>query len=42
MSRLLVGEEKTLTDTTLKAGRFIFSGNGQVIKVQVPFVLTDE
>jgi len=42
MSRLLVGDEKTLTDTTLKAGRFIFSGNGQVIKVQVPFVLTDE
>jgi hypothetical protein len=42
MSRLLVGDEKTLTDTTLKAGRFIFSGNGQVIKVQVPFVLTDD
>lgn len=42
MSRLLVGDEKTLTDTTLKAGRFIFSGNGQVIKVQVPFILTDD
>jgi hypothetical protein len=42
MSRLLVGDEKTLTDTTLKAGRFIFSGNGEVIKVQVPFVLTDD
>lgn len=42
MSRLLVGDEKTLTDTTLKAGRFIFSGNGEVIKVQVPFVLKDE
>ncbi len=42
MSRLLVGDEKTLTDTTLKSGRFIFSGNGQVIKVQVPFILTDD
>lgn len=42
MSRLLVGNEKTLTDTTLKAGRFIFLGNGQVIKVQVPFILTDD
>jgi hypothetical protein len=42
MSRLLVGDEKTLIDTTLKAGRFIFSGNGEVIKVQVPFVLTDD
>lgn len=42
MSRLLVGDEKTLTDTTLKAGRFIFLGNGLVIKVQVPFVLTDD
>jgi hypothetical protein len=42
MSRLLVGDEKTLTDTTLKAGRFVFSGNGQVIKVQVPFILTDD
>lgn len=42
MSRLLVGNEKTLTDTALKAGRFIFSGNGEVIKVQVPLVLTDD
>jgi len=42
MSRLLVGDEKTLTDTTLKAGRFIFSGNGEVIKVQVPFILKDD
>lgn len=42
MSRLLVGDEKTLNDSTLKAGRFIFSGNGQIIKVQVPFVLTDD
>lgn len=42
MSRLLVGDEKTLTDTTLKAGRFIYLGNGQVIKVQVPFILTDD
>lgn len=42
MSRLLVGDEKTLTDTTLKNGKFIFSGNGQIIKVQVPFVLVDD
>lgn len=42
MSRLLVGDEKILTDTTLKAGRFIFSGDGQVIKIQVPFILTDD
>ncbi|MFZ3229888.1 MAG: hypothetical protein WA160_06775 [Pseudobdellovibrio sp.] len=42
MSRLLVGDEKILTDTTLKAGRFIFSGNGHTIKVQVPFLLKDD
>jgi len=42
MSRLLVGDEKTLTDTTLKSGRFVFLGNGQVIKVQVAFLLTDD
>lgn len=37
MSRLLVGDEKTLTDTTLKAGRFIFLGNGRSLRCRCHF-----
>ena len=38
MSRLLTGSD-IATDSTLVRGRFVFSGDGKVVKVQVPWVL---
>jgi hypothetical protein len=38
MSRLLTGSD-VATDSTLVRGKFIFAGDGRVVKVQVPWVL---
>lgn len=38
MSRLLTGSD-IATDSTLVRGKFVFAGDGQVVKVQVPWVL---
>lgn len=38
MSRLLTGSD-IATDSTLVRGRFVFAGDGKVVKVQVPWVL---
>ncbi len=38
MSRLLTGDD-IATDSTLVRGRFVFVGDGKVVKVQVPWVL---
>ncbi len=38
MSRLLTGSD-IATDSTLVRGKFVFSGDGRVVKVQVPWVL---
>jgi hypothetical protein len=38
MSRLLTGSD-IATDSTLVRGKFIFAGDGRVVKVQVPWVL---
>jgi len=38
MSRLLTGSD-IATDSTLVRGKFVFSGDGLVVKVQVPWVL---